>query len=80
MTADQLIEAVKKLVHEGNVRRVIIKQHGRSIAEFPVTVGVVGAVLAPMVAAIGAIATVATDCTVEVERADDETTPKQGVA
>jgi Domain of unknown function (DUF4342) len=64
----QLLDAVKKLLQEGNVRRVIIKQDGRSIAEFPLTVGVVGAVLAPVLAAIGAIAAVLTECTVEVER------------
>lgn len=81
VAADQLVDAVKKLVHEGNVRRVIIKQDARTIAEFPLTVGVIGAVLAPMLAAIGAIATVVTDCTVEVERiVDDSSTPKQGAA
>jgi uncharacterized protein DUF4342 len=81
VAADQLVDAVKKLVHEGNVRRVIIKQDTRTIAEFPLTVGVIGAVLAPMLAAIGAIATVVTDCTVEVERVvDDSSTPKQGAA
>ncbi len=81
VAADQLVDAVKKLVREGNVRRVIIKQDGRSIAEFPLTVGVIGAVLAPMLAAIGAIATVVTDCTVEVERvADDDVKRGQGAA
>ncbi len=81
VTADQMVDAVKKLVHEGNVRRVIIKQGPRIIAEFPLTVGVIGAVLAPMLAAVGAIAAVATDCTIEVERViDDRTTPKQGAA
>jgi hypothetical protein len=64
----QLVEAVKKLLHEGNVRRVIIKQEGRTIAEFPLSVGVVGAVLAPVVAAVGALAAVLTECHVEVER------------
>ena len=81
VAADQLVDAVKKLVHEGNVRRVIIKQETRTIAEFPLTVGVIGAVLAPMLAAVGAIAAVATDCTVEVERVvDDNATPRQGAA
>ncbi len=51
-----------------NVRRVVIKHQGRSVAEFPVTVGVVGAVLAPVVAAIGGIVAVLKDCTIEVER------------
>jgi len=81
VAADQLVDSVKKLLHEGNVRRVIIKQEGRTIAEFPLTVGVIGAVLAPMLAAVAAIATVATECTVEVERvSDDDATPKQGAA
>ena len=81
VAADQLVDAVKKLVHEGNVRRVIIKQDGRTIAEFPLTVGVIGAVLAPMLAAVGAIAAVVTDCTVEVERiVDDDATPRRGAA
>ena len=68
VAADQLVEAVRKLLHEGNVRRIIIKQGTRSVAEFPLTVGVIGAVLAPVLAAVGALAAVLTDCTVEVER------------
>ena len=64
----QLLDAVKKLFHEGNVRRVIIKHETKTIAEFPLTVGVVGAVLAPMLAAVAAIAAVMGECTVEVER------------
>ena len=64
----QLLDAVKKLLHEGNVRRVIIKHETKTIAEFPLTVGVVGAVLAPMLAAVAAIAAVIGECTVEVER------------
>jgi hypothetical protein len=64
----QLLDAVKKLLHEGNVRRVIIKHESKTVAEFPLTVGVVGAVLAPVLAAVAAIATVIGECTVEVER------------
>ena len=69
VAADQLLDAVEKLLHEGNVRRVIIKHDGHTIAEFPLTVGVVGAVLAPILAAVGALAAVLTDCSIEVERA-----------
>ena len=69
----QLLDAVKKLVHEGNVRRIIIKQEGRTVAEFPLTVGVVGAVFAPVLAAAGALAAVLTECTIEVERAVERT-------
>jgi len=68
VAADQLLDAVKKLIHEGNVRRIIIKQDGRSVAEFPLTVGVVGVVFAPVLAAVGALAAVLTECTIEVER------------
>ena len=70
----QLLDAVKKLVHEGNVRRIIIKQESRTIVEFPMTVGVVGVVFAPVLAAVGALAAVLTECTIEVERvATDDT-------
>ena len=44
VAADQLVDALKKIVHEGNVRRIVIKQDGRSVVEFPMTVGVVGTV------------------------------------
>lgn len=74
-TTDQAIAEIKRLVAEGNVRRVVVKQHGKTIAEFPVTVGVIGAVLAPMAAAIGALAALLTDCSIEVERTvETETT------
>jgi len=68
VAGNQLVDAVRKLLHEGNVRRVIIKQEGRSIVEFPLTVGVIGAVFAPVLAAVGAIAAVLSECTIEVER------------
>ena len=50
-----ILDKLKALVREGNVRRVIVSQGGRTIAEFPLTVGVVGAVFAPILAAIGAM-------------------------
>jgi hypothetical protein len=68
VAAGQLVDAVKKLLHEGNVRRIVIKQEERTVAEFPLTVGVVGAVVAPVLAAVGALAAVLTDGTIEVER------------
>ena len=68
VAADQLVDAIRQIIREGNVRRVIIKQDGRSIVEFPITVGVIGTVFAPMLAAAGALAAVLTDCTIEVER------------
>ena len=63
-----MLEEVKRLIHEGNVRRIVIKQGDRTVVEFPLTLGVVGAVLAPALAAVGAIAALVTDCTIEVER------------
>jgi len=68
---EAVMDKVKELIHEGNVRRVVIEHGGRTIAEFPLTVGVVGAVLAPVVAAIGALVAVLKDCTIHVERADE---------
>jgi hypothetical protein len=68
-TTDQILAEIKRLVAEGNLRRVVVKQRGRVVAEFPVTVGVIGAVIAPLAAAIGALAAVLTECTIEVEKA-----------
>jgi hypothetical protein len=65
---NELFAKLKQLVHEGNVRRVAVRQGGRTVAEFPLTAGVVGAVFAPALAAIGAIIAIANDCTIEVER------------
>jgi Domain of unknown function (DUF4342) len=67
-TGSQVLDTIKNLIHEGNVRRIAIKEEGRTIAEFPLTIGVVGAALAPPLAAAGAIAALVTDCTIEVER------------
>ena len=67
---DALLESVKELIAEGNVRRVRVRQHDRTIAEFPLTVGVVGTVLAPILAAIGALAALINECTIEVERSE----------
>jgi len=64
----ELLDQLRNLVHEGNVRRVVVKQGGRTIAEFPLTAGVVGAVFAPILAAIGALVALLKDCTIEVER------------
>jgi hypothetical protein len=64
----QLLEEVKRLVHEGNVRRIVIKQGADTVVEFPLTVGVAGALIAPWLAAAGAIAALITDCSIEVER------------
>ena len=64
----ELVDKVRQLVHEGNVRRIVIKQGERSIAEFPLTAGVVGVVFAPVLAAVGALAALATECSIAVQR------------
>jgi len=63
-----ILDKMKELLHEGNIRRVRGRQADRVLAEFPLTVGVVGAVIAPMLAAIGALVALAQDCTIEIER------------
>lgn len=64
---EMLVKKVRELVKEGNARRIIIKnEKGKSLMEIPVTVGAVGVVLAPVLAAVGALAVFLTDCTVEV--------------
>jgi len=65
--SDDLIEQVKKLLHEGNVTRIIVKdEKGNLLLEIPATVGVIGVVLAPWLAALGAIAAIATNCKIIV--------------
>ena len=79
---DRVIERIKNLIHEGNVRRLIVKNaQGTTLIEVPLTVGVVGAVLVPVWAAIAAIAAIATDATVVVEKRtgeEDDKKPGQG--
>jgi Domain of unknown function (DUF4342) len=71
LTGDELLAKVKELVHEGNIRRVIIRNEaGATLIEIPLTFGVVGAALLPVWAAVGAIAALATDCSIIVERRD----------
>ena len=67
-TTDQVLAQIRKLLDEGNIRRVVVKNQGTTVAEFPLTVGLVGTVLAPLAAAIGALTAVLADCTIEVER------------
>ena len=70
VTGETLLTAVKKVIHEGNVRRILITQDGHIVAEFPLTIGVVGTVLAPVLAAVGAMSALLTDCTIQVERVE----------
>lgn len=68
---EKLLSKVKELISEGNVTRIIIKsKEDKVLVEFPVTIGVVGAILAPMLVAVGAIAALVTECKVVVVRRD----------
>lgn len=67
---DRLLAEIRRLVSEANVRRISIKQGEHTVVEFPLTIGVAGAVLAPWLAAAGAIAALVTDCSIVVERVD----------
>ncbi|HVQ00988.1 MAG TPA: DUF4342 domain-containing protein [Candidatus Thermoplasmatota archaeon] len=69
VSADDLVKTVKRLIHEGNIRRIVIKDDkGKALMDIPVTVGVVGTILAPWLAALGVIGAIATNCTIVVER------------
>jgi hypothetical protein len=69
VTGAELIQKVKELIHEGNIRRIIIKnEEGKTLIEIPLTIGVLGAAVAPILAAVGAIAALVTKCTIIVEK------------
>jgi hypothetical protein len=68
---ENLLKKVKELINEGNIRKITIKDKGgKEVMTFPLTIGVVGAVLAPVLAAVGAIAALIGECTISVERED----------
>ena len=72
VSGESLVAKVKELVHEGNIRRIIINnEEGKTLIEVPLTLGVVGAALLPVWAAIGAIAALVTNCTIVVEKVDE---------
>ncbi|MBE0649041.1 MAG: DUF4342 domain-containing protein [Bacteroidales bacterium] len=69
---EELIGKIKELIHEGNVRRIIIKDEaGKTFIEIPITIGIIGALVAPILAAVGAIAVMAAKFTVEVVRSEE---------
>lgn len=71
VNGEQLLAKVKELLRQGNIRRVIIKdKSGKVLVEFPLTIGVVGAVLAPTLAAVGAVAALVTEATIVVEKTE----------
>ncbi len=71
VNGEELLRKVKELIHEGNVRKITIRdKDGKTLVVLPLTVGVAAAVLAPVLAAVGAIAALVTECTVSVERGE----------
>lgn len=75
ISGEDLVATVKKLVHQGNIRRIaILNKEGRTLLEVPLTLGVVGALLLPTLAALGAVAAIVTECKILVERIDEDTT------
>ncbi|MCJ0891975.1 DUF4342 domain-containing protein [Rhodococcus sp. ARC_M12] len=72
VSGTKLTESVKKLLHDGNIRRIVVKNdQGHTIVEIPVTAGVAVAIVAPVLVAVAAIAAVVDDCTIEVHRIDE---------
>jgi len=69
VSADNLVEKIRELLHEGNVTRIIVKdEKGKVLLEIPITISIIGVALAPWLAALGAIAALATNCRIVVER------------
>lgn len=69
VNGEDLLKKVKEIIHEGNVRRITIKdKNGKDLIVLPLTLGVVGALIAPALAAVGAVAALVTECSIVVER------------
>ena len=72
INGEQLLKKVKELIEEGNVRKITITdKSGKEIMSFPVTIGLIGAVFAPVLAAVGALAALIGECTISVEREEE---------
>ena len=75
ISGDQLVEKVKQLIHEGNIRKVRVIHKDKTIFEIPLTIGATAAaaviIAAPILAALGAFAALVTECTIEVEKTED---------
>ncbi|MCX6571144.1 MAG: DUF4342 domain-containing protein [Candidatus Aminicenantes bacterium] len=72
LNGGEILNKVKEIIHQGNVRRIILKdEHGKTFMEIPLTVGVVGAIVAPIMAAVGAVAALASNLTIIVEKTED---------
>ncbi|MFB0559547.1 MAG: DUF4342 domain-containing protein [Dehalococcoidales bacterium] len=72
VSGSQLVDKIKQLIHEGNIRRVRVLHEGRTVLEIPLTIGApaaaIGIIAAPVLAALGAFAALVTECTIEVEK------------
>lgn len=72
LTGGEILNKVKEVIHQGNARRIILKdEQGKTFLEIPLTVGVVGAIVAPILAAVGAIAALASNLTIIVVKTDE---------
>jgi hypothetical protein len=72
VSGDEILSKVKEIIKEGNARRIIIKnEKEETIIEFPLTIGAIGIVLAPLFAAVGTLAALVTSCTIEVEKREN---------
>jgi CBS domain-containing protein len=72
VSSDDLVRKIKELIHEGNITRIVVKdEKDKTLLEIPATVGVIGAILAPLMAAVGVIAAMATRCKIIVERREE---------
>lgn len=75
---ENLLKKVKELVQEGNIRKITIKEKsGKEMMSFPLTIGVVGTVFAPVLAAVGAVAALIGECTITVEREETASSPDE---
>ncbi len=68
LSGSELVDKVKELIHQGNIRRIVIKQEGQTVMELPLSVAAVGVVLLPVLAAVGAFAALVSNCSIVVER------------
>ncbi len=80
VSGNQVVDKVKQLIHEGNIRRVRLLHEGRTVLEIPLSIGApaaaLGILVAPVLAAIGAFAALVTECTIEVEKIEKDTGEK----
>lgn len=78
VSGSDVVKKIKELINEGNIRKITIKdKEGKTFAEFPLTLGVVGTVILPVVAAIGTIIALVAECTISVEKEETDTNDKE---